>query len=346
MAEVEVDGDGFPVHPPPQDLRPAAPPVYNPALPLVLIPLCRKGDRTGIERHLQNGASVQEVDIEGNTPLHVAVEAPRNEVATVQILLESGAQIDAANYLGATPLHYVCLRKSNHRGIANILFEYGATVDAQTLAGKSALHFACEQQQAELVEVLLLFQANPNLADADGNTPLHSAINKAGGRDTVKRQIAELLLNYEAMFQVPNRQGLMPLHLACRGGYIRCVQLFLEREADPTAITVIGETGLHLAVGSDYSDIAQLLVQVAPQMIDCADADGNTALHMAANCGSLDSALVLLRSGADTCQRNNEGKTAFELSKVQGTDLSSTHSPELVQALRDAGKSSDRCHQS
>mmetsp|Transcript_106784 Transcript_106784/g.344552 ORF Transcript_106784/g.344552 Transcript_106784/m.344552 type:complete len:327 (-) Transcript_106784:339-1319(-) len=50
----------------------------QPAGPLVLIPLCRKGERGGIERHLQNGSgSVHEVDVEGNTPLHVAVEAPK-----------------------------------------------------------------------------------------------------------------------------------------------------------------------------------------------------------------------------------------------------------------------------
>lgn len=303
--------------------------------PLVLIPLCRKGDRAGIERQVQAGASVHEVDCEGNTPLHVAVEAPKNETATVQCLLEHGANVNATNYLGAAPLHYVCLRKSNHRGIANILLENGALIDSQTLAGKTPLHFACEQQLPELVEVLCSSGANTNITDVEGNIPLHSCLGKPGGRDMVKRQIAEHLMACRAFFQVPNLQGFMPLHMACSGGYIRCVQLLLERQADPASLSARGETGLHLACTGGFSEVAQMMIQMAPQTIDRQDADGNTPLHMCAVTGNADCAVLLLRMGAEANSRNRAGRTALELAQTRGTDLSSTHSPELVQMLRD-----------
>lgn len=313
---------------------------------LVLIPLCRKGDRASVERHLKTGASLEEVDIEGNTPLHVAVEAPRNELATVQCLLEHGANVNASNFINAAPLHYVCLRKGNHRSIANILLESGAEIDRPTLTGKTPLHFACEEQQPELVEVLCMFSANTNLIDVDGNTPMHLALAKAGGRDTVKRQILEHLLSASAKPQVANSRGLQPLHLACAGGHIRCAQMLMEQQADPQVLTLKGETALHLACRSNQSEVVQLLVQCCPSSLDLPDAEGNTALHLCALVGGLDSAVLLIRAGADTSLRNHQRKTAFDLSKIRGSDLDSTHNQDLMQVLKESRHAGGTCRQS
>jgi len=313
--------------------------------PLAIIPLCRKGDRAGIEIQLQAGATVHETDNEGNTPLHVAVEAPKNEIATVQCLLENGANANACNYIGATPLHYVCLRKSNYRGVANILLENGAIINSQTVAGKSPLHFACENQLPELAEVLCLFGADTNLVDCDGNTPIHLALIKEGGRDTVKRQIVEHLLAYRANPSVFNKEGLSPAHLACRAGYVRCVQLMVDSQGDIRSATAYGQTGLHLACLGGHAEVAQLLLQVFPESLDMADLEGNTALHNCAVVGNLDCALLLLKVDANTTLRNNQKKTAFDLAKIRGTDLNSTHNPELVQVLKDAKKGGG-CRQS
>lgn len=326
---------------PPVDLVPQAkqPARLISEAALVLIPLCRKGDRVGIEGQVQAGTgTVEERDIEGNTPLHVAVEAPRNEIATVQCLLELGADVNAVNMLGAAPLHYVCLRKSNHRGIANVLLENGAEINCLTHAGKSPLHFACEQQNPELVEVLLVFGAEPSLSDVEGNTPMHLTMAKPSGRDTVKRHIASHLLEYNAVFHSANLQGVAPLHIAAQGGFIRSLSLLLERQADIATPTARGELALHLACANHQSEVTQLLVQMGLVTINTQDVEGNTPLHICASIGNLDSALLLLRNGADTAVKNNQRKNALELSRLKGTDLSSTHNPDLVQLLKDAQK--------
>jgi ankyrin repeat protein len=309
----------------------------------VLIPLCRRGDRTGIERTLQASGDkrqilIEEVDIEGNTPLHVAVEAPKNELATVQCLLESGAKTNAANLIGATPLHYVCLRKGNHRGVANILLENGADVNAQTYSGKSALHFACEKNLAELVEVLCLFGADPNLVDSEGNTPMHLVLEKKEGRDTVKRQLLETLMQYNANHSIANAESLLPCHVACRNGCVRCLQLLVDRQASLQALTGRQETGLHMACIGGHAEVAQLMIQVFPASTDSVDIEGNTPLHKCALTGCLECAVVLLKAGANTSLKNNAKKTAHDLAKQRGTDLNNTHNPELVQVLKDAKK--------
>mmetsp|Transcript_106784 Transcript_106784/g.344550 ORF Transcript_106784/g.344550 Transcript_106784/m.344550 type:complete len:386 (-) Transcript_106784:119-1276(-) len=269
----------------------------------------------------------------------------KNEIATVQCLLEYGANINVVNFLGAAPLHYVCLRKSNYRGIANILLENGAVIDCQTLAGKTPLHFACEQQQTELVEVLCHFGADVNIPDVEGNMAIHLNLAKPAGRDTVKRQIIEQLLSCQASFQAPNLEGQMPIHLACRGGYIRCVQLLVEQRADVSSLTSRGETGLHLAVQHNHAEVTQLLLQYHPSTMDLADINGNTPLHICAMHGGLDCAVLLLRMGTDTNARNGQGKSAFDLAKIRGTDLSNTHNAELEQILKDAQKGGG-CRQS
>eukprot|EP00929_Paragymnodinium_shiwhaense_P119736 TRINITY_DN91636_c0_g1_i1.p1 TRINITY_DN91636_c0_g1~~TRINITY_DN91636_c0_g1_i1.p1 ORF type:complete len:390 (+),score=75.71 TRINITY_DN91636_c0_g1_i1:159-1328(+) len=348
--------DGIPPPPPmpedeapmdfPSSAVPQAPPKINATSgPLVLIPLCRKGDRVGIERQLQAGANIEECDIEGNTPLHVAVEAPKNEIATVQTLLENGANPNAVNYLGATPLHYVCLRKSNWRGVANILLEMAAQIDAQTLGGKTPLHFACENQLPELTEVLCLFAADVNLLDNEGNSPMHLAIGREGGRDTVKRQIIEYLVQYEGRLATPNCQGLTPLHLACKTGAIRCVQFLLEQGADVFHVTSRQQTCLHLACHGGHTEVTQLLLQVNSAARDQVDAEGNTALHICAMVGSLDCASLLLKMEACTTIKNSRQKTALELSKLNAGDLHGNHNRELVQALKEAHKDSN-CRQS
>lgn len=320
-------------------LEQAAPTLSSTAASLVLIPLCRKGDRAGIERNLLNGANVAEVDVEGNTPLHVAVEAPRNETATVQCLLEHGADPNSVNYLGATPLHYVCLRKTNHRGIANILLENGAIINAATVAGKTALHFACEQTLPELVEVLCMFGSDVNVADAEGNLPANATLAKAGGRDTVKKQILEHILAYGGSIQAVCQQGLTCMHLACRSGYIRSAQLLSEHAADVNALTAQGETALHLACRGSFADCTQWLIAVAPFLVNVQDSHGNTPLHVCATVGNLDGAVLLIRNQADTSIRNSQNKTSFEIAKIRGTDLNNTHNPELVQILKEATKS-------
>lgn len=313
---------------------------------LVLIPLCRKGDRVGIERHLEAGTgSVDEVDIEGNTPLHVAVEAPRNETATVQCILEGGGNVNAVNCIGATPMHYVSLRKSNHRGVANILLEHGADINRQTLAGKTVLHFACENNLAEFTETLCLFGADPNVMDSEGNAPIHLALMRADGRDTVRKQILEHLIAYSANHSVANCEGLYPLHLAAKAGCFRCVQCLLDKGVDVQVLTARGETALHLACAENHAEVTQMILTVFPASLDMQDCEGNTALHRCALAGTLDSALLLLKASADTSVKNVNKKTAFDLAKMKGTDLSNTHNPELLQALNDA-KGSGGCRQS
>ena len=67
------------------------------------------------------------------------------------------------------------------------LLEHG--VDSEQHFHRS-LQFAVEVSHLELVELLLVYGANPNHKDEDGQTPLHSAVRHGNAR------IPQLLLEY------------------------------------------------------------------------------------------------------------------------------------------------------
>jgi ankyrin repeat protein len=46
----------------------------------------------------------------------------------------------------------------------------------QDSEGRTALHFACDRGQLAAVELLLKHNAAVNIADTDGQTPLHYAV--------------------------------------------------------------------------------------------------------------------------------------------------------------------------
>jgi ankyrin repeat protein len=107
------------------------------------------------------------------TLLHKAVLMLRDEalVEAVKTLLELDIFVDAADELQKTALHYAA--SLGHVKIVNMLLEQGhASVDAVDCGGNTPL---CLALVPVVAEALLAHNANPNHANNQGNTPLHTA---------------------------------------------------------------------------------------------------------------------------------------------------------------------------
>ena len=73
--------------------------------------------------------------------------------------------------------------KYGHIHIMEILCEFGAKVNAATGNGShNALHIGVLENHAMVVEFLMKNGCDKNLADEDGFTPLHKAIQLGNGR--------------------------------------------------------------------------------------------------------------------------------------------------------------------
>jgi len=71
-----------------------------------------------------------------------------------------------------------------------------------------------------------------------------------------------------------------------------------------------GLTLLHWAADRGHCEVAKLLLDAEPSMLNVQDAEGQTALHYAASCGHKGLVLLLLERGADPNIADVEGETA------------------------------------
>lgn len=158
-------------------------------------------------------------------------------------------------------------------------------------AGRTALHVAA--QCGEDVRPLLKVGANANLADEIGWTPLHYAVARSGGEDTVRALLeagADPNLpstRPEPIFELPT--GVTPTWLAGYRGHLRVLKRLLAGGGDPNVPNSNGESALFGAARSLAN------INLAP-IVD-----------------------ALVAAGADPNHTNKQGKTARQLARKQPT---------------------------
>jgi ankyrin repeat protein len=171
----------------------------------------------------------------------------------------------------------------------------------------------------EAVMTLLSNGADPRVRDHEGNTALHFA-----ARST-DPGVAALLRDAAAELEAVNRDGLSPLGMACAAGNWRIAKFLLERGArsEPPG----GQPALLAAAASEDDDPAgvQLLLRHRAR-VDARDAQGRSALHVAAHGGHEEIVAALLEAGADPTLADAQGRTPL-MDAARGGRL------EIVEAL-------------
>ena len=125
----------------------------------------------------------------GETALHVAVK--QNQTKIVSLLLNSGANTEARTTTGKTALYFATSLK--HHDILKLLLEAKSKPDTQwNKTGETSLHIAVRNCDATAVGYLIFYDANLELLDNEGNTPLVLA----SAMSTL--EIVKLLVNHGA----------------------------------------------------------------------------------------------------------------------------------------------------
>lgn len=82
-----------------------------------------------------------------------------------------------------------------------------------------------------------------------------------------------------------DEHGMTCLHWATLGGHVRCVQLLLEKEANPNIVSNFSETPLHIASRLGFTNIATLLIEHDANVVIPTKKNTST-LHYAALSGN------------------------------------------------------------
>ena len=135
-------------------------------------------DASGVQLLLKHKARVDARDANGRGALHAAARA--GHAGIVNALVEAGADVRARDGEGRTPLHDAA--EGGNAAVVDALHAAGAEIAAVDQAGRNALAFAAlaELPSAATVKRLLELGADPQLAGADGRTPVDIAA--AAGR--------------------------------------------------------------------------------------------------------------------------------------------------------------------
>ena len=181
--------------------------------------------------------SVSDWNVEGDTPLHLAVQHGHVELA--KILIQRGALINALNDSNRTPLHLAVQEESEN--MMRLLLEHGADIYKSVQSRSSVLKYIITNDTTDsrrMLEIILQYRGSKrdeytifiraikysnidickylidrknvdiNATNKDGNSLLHIA-----AMHRSKCDVLRLLIDNGANKNVKNKQGLTPLDI-------------------------------------------------------------------------------------------------------------------------------------
>jgi uncharacterized protein len=332
-----------------------------------------ESDRAEVQRLLEAGADVSLANKYGATAMSLAAEV--GDAATLELLLEAGANADSPNAEGMTAL--MAVARTGNVDAAKILLEHGATVDArETFGRQTALMWASARRHPEMIELLvsrgaavdarsavrdyqrhIQAEGRPKSLDSGGFTPLLYA-----ARENCVACVDALLKN-GADIDLPDPDGVSPLHVAVMNANWDLAKKLVDAGADVNQWDIYGEAPLFTAVGlfsrtdggrasidppneTKGIDVIRTLLErgANPNMQlffrpanvrGSTNTRGATPLIRAANGGDLELVKLLLEHGADATLYMADRQTPIHA--VLAGRTAEKDALELIKVLHDAG---------
>uniref|UniRef100_A0ABD2X318 Uncharacterized protein n=2 Tax=Trichogramma kaykai TaxID=54128 RepID=A0ABD2X318_9HYME len=270
---------------------------------------CRFGCKDVVWQFLERGQDPNILQQKtGDRPLHMAVKYRRMQV--MELLLEAGADPNQVDIHGQTALHVIA--KKNDGDYAESLFKLSwdryrpLELNARDTLGNTPLHYALKFYRGELSKLLLVNGADPNVDNNYKKTPLHILSSSYHGCH-FKEEFFSICDNMSLTLRtdVEDQWGDTPLLLALRNRSKKMVDLLIRRRADPNLVTLRWSTALHMICESDEHDqSAKWLFEICDKrnrtiQVEARDKAGNTLLQLAVTNVLPNTVEALLKHGAD-----------------------------------------------
>jgi ankyrin repeat protein len=216
-------------------------------------------DVAEVQRLLEAGADVSLANHYGVTPMALAAEVAHTDI--LKLLLKAGADVESPTLDGMTSL--LAVARTGNVDAAKALLEFGADVNArEKWGGQTPLMWASARRHPEMMRLFIANGADvnarstvrdyqrhvtaegrPKNLDSGGFTPLLYA-----ARENCMACV-EVLLGHDADINLPDPDGVSPLHLAIMNANWDVAGQLLQAGADVNQWDIFGETPLFTAVG-------------------------------------------------------------------------------------------------
>jgi len=190
-------------------------------------------------------------------------------------------------------------------------------VNAKDKSERTSLHIAAKQDNYRFIRGLTEEKnLNVNAQDEKGLTPMHYACQEGHHR------VVSALIFHGADCNIRTKEGQRtPIQVALANGYPNIAKiLYYHGQAQVNVTTSKGRTVLHLcAMVADAYDLLEAILAVRKIDIDTQDKYGNTPLHYAVKCGSLEMVKLLVEAGkADIKTRNQANMSPLHIAIYGG----------------------------
>ena len=131
-------------------------------------------------------------------------------------------------------------------------------------------------------------------------------------------------------------RGYTALHYSALSGHKEVAQLLLSYEASCNSVDEAGSSPLHLAAWAGHGDLVRVLLETGPSVpnVNLTNGDKETALHCAAQYGHIEPVKLLLDAGADPNIKNIREETALDhaaqYGRIETVRLVLETHPEMV----------------
>ena len=175
---------------------------------------------------IYHGANVNATNTRNETALTLAC-VYKNEGA-INILLNAKADPNFADYTcGDTCLHKAVTQECSKEVLVAII-GHGVDVNAANKENETALTIACIIKNEGAINVLLNARADPNIADADGDTCLHYAVTQE-----CRNEVLQAIIDHGVDVNAADKRNETALTIACANRNEDAINVLLNASAAP-----------------------------------------------------------------------------------------------------------------
>lgn len=256
----------------------------------------KEGDCETVKSLLDQGAS-PDISPE-NAPLSVAARGGYLHI--VELLLGAGASVNAKSTASAdnTPLADAAMK--GHFKIVQRLIEAESALDSVNAERNTPLLLAIFHRFEDIALLLIESGADVRVVDRMGFLAIHRA-SIAGLLGVVKTLCERLPLQ----MNFDGHDGWTPITEAAYHGQTAVVSYLIDIGADADIRGLTNNRGgaIHRAVQSGHAEVVRLLVERGRVDVESRDAEGKTALQLAAQHNKIEIVETLIALGADPTSR-------------------------------------------
>lgn len=219
----------------------------------------------------------------GYNALHLAIRSRSFEIC--ELVVKYIDDINSKCNTGETALHIACNFKLTE--IVKLLIKYKINVNIQDYNNEiTALHYCVHLNDKALIDILLKNNADTNLQDAFGNTPIHYAISEN---------------NFEIFIELYNSSNSVNLNLW----------------------NLEGEIPLHIILKSEINNMSDYLdIMIDKSNLSLQDISGNTCLHYLIMLNLWkEYSTYLVKKRLDIITKNKEGRSVMDLLDKKEYDI-------------------------